>query len=64
MASIMCMPFTLVFPSVHFLLLPRTVYIFEFVHGFVCALSLRRMLISRALRAGVKTLYTINQFSE
>jgi len=32
----------------------------EFVHGFVCSLSLRCM--PRALRVGVKTLYAINFF--
>jgi len=38
------------------------VYILVFIDVFVCSLSLRCMLKPRALRVGVKTLYTINNY--
>jgi len=38
------------------------VCILEFIHVFVCFLSLRCMLRLRALRVGVKTLCAINFF--
>jgi len=66
----MCMPFILVFhQSKCISAIKRTlfyyfhVYIFEFIHVFVCSLSLRCMLVPRALRVGVKTLCTINQIT-
>jgi len=67
MASIMRMPFMLVFHQskcssatecIRFLLLPRVCL--QVQNVFVCFLSLRCMLIPRALRVGVKKSYTIN----
>jgi len=68
MALIMRMPFILVFQQskcisaiMRILFYYFYVYIFEFIHVSVCSLSLWCMLIPRALRVEVKTLYTINQ---
>jgi len=68
MASIMSIPFMLVFHQSkcisaikRILFYYFHVYIFEFIYVFVSSLSLRCMLIPRALRVGMKTLYTINQ---
>jgi len=41
----------------------RHIYIFVFVHVFVCCLLLPNMLISTALRLRVKTLYSIIQLT-
>jgi len=68
MASIMYMPFMLVFHQSEcisaikrILFYYFRVHIFESIYVFVSSLSLRCMLIPCALRVGVKTLHTINQ---
>jgi len=64
MASFRCIPYMLVFHQskcisaikrIPFYYFP--VYVLEFIHVFVCSLSLRCVLKHRALHVVVKTLY-------
>jgi len=69
MASFARMPFMLVFHQSKgssaikcILFYYLHVYILVLIHIFVCSLLLRCMLKPRALRVGVKTLYTIDNY--